>query len=496
MAAPREDVSAALASSYPPLARYCPILDMVSPQQAVFLLFDGREAFYGGAVGGGKSAALLMAALQYADVPGYHALILRRTFAQLAKGDALIPMSHEWLAPTDARWNEQKRTWTFPSGATVEFGHVENESDRYDYQGAAFQTICFDELTQFSEEVYDYIGFSRARRRRKMQEVGVPIRVRSTGNPGGVGHGWVRKRFIDKRKRGVLFVPAKVADNPGLDALSYTQSLQHLPEALRLQLLDGRWDVFEAMAFPLFDPALHVVDAFPLAQFPSRVEGMDYGLNAPTAWFLAATDYDRNIVFCDSYYAPGLPSETAAVILAKRTADWGHGHICWADPTIQHRTGGWSRRGVPATVATEFLEAGVPLAFGNNDPRGGYSRLSELIKPDPKRRFPDWHPRRGEYGSPRLFIVGPRCPELVEQLQAAPLQPIDKRDGGEMISPEWEGRYGHATAAARYLVMGRPRASDEPEEPEPDDWQYWRRKRQQERLDRIEARERADLIDV
>jgi Terminase large subunit, T4likevirus-type, N-terminal len=461
----------------------------------VFLLFDGREAFYGGAAGGGKSAALLMAALQYVDVPGYHALILRRTFAQLSKGEALIPLSQEWLAGTDAVWNEQRKAWRFPSGATVEFGHVENEADRFDFQGAAFQLIAFDELTQFSEEVYDFIAFSRARRRRKMVDEGVPIRVRSTANPGGVGHAWVRKRFIDRRKRGVLFVPAKVADNPGLDVPSYVQSLSHLPEALRQQLLEGRWDVFEAMAFPLFDPALHVVSGFPLEQFAQRTEGMDYGLNAPTAWYLAATDYDGNVIIGDSYYQPGLPSETAAAILAKRSADWGDGNLCFADPTIQHRTGGWTRRGVPATVALEFSEAGVNLVFGNNDPRAGYARLSELIKPDQGHRFPDWHPRRGEHGSPRLFIVGPRCSELVEQLQAAPLQPLDKRDGGEMISPEWEGRYGHATAAARYLVMGRPRPSEEPPEPEPTDpakFRTYRLKelmlRQEEELDdRVES---------
>lgn len=108
-------LSQLLGERFPPLVTYCPILPSVSAQQALFLLDDSRESLYGGAVGGGKSAALLMGALQFVDVRGYRALLLRRTYAELAKGDALIPLAHEWLGPTDARWNESRRTWTFPS---------------------------------------------------------------------------------------------------------------------------------------------------------------------------------------------------------------------------------------------------------------------------------------------------------------------------------------------------------------------------------------------
>src|SRR6266508_6612551 len=111
-----------LAEQFPPLARYCPNLATISEKQALFLLLDCREAFYGGAAGGGKSDALLMAALQYVDVPGYSALLLRRTYAELEKSDGLIPRADAWLSNTDARRHDGGKLWTFPSGARLEFG--------------------------------------------------------------------------------------------------------------------------------------------------------------------------------------------------------------------------------------------------------------------------------------------------------------------------------------------------------------------------------------
>src|SRR6266487_4526436 len=111
-----------LARLYPALQTYCPIVHDLSPQQALFLLLDCREAFYGGAAGGGKTWALLAAALQYVDVPGYAALLLRRTFPQLSQPGQLIATSKEWLGPTDAVWNEQQKEWRFPSGAVLKVG--------------------------------------------------------------------------------------------------------------------------------------------------------------------------------------------------------------------------------------------------------------------------------------------------------------------------------------------------------------------------------------
>jgi hypothetical protein len=122
----------------------------------------------------------------------------------------------------------------------------------------------------------------------------------------------------------------------------------------------------------------------------------------------------------------------------------------------------------PFTIRDEFAELGVHIEPANNEPRRGYTRLRELVKLDETRRFPSWHPLAGEMGAPRLFIVESECPELVEQFEQAPVQPADKRWGGEMIEPKWESTKGHAIAACRYGAMTRPSASPVPGPPEPE----------------------------
>lgn len=225
----------------PRLTKYIP--HVPTPRQTAFLLLDNvLEAFYGGAVGGGKSDALLMAALQYVDVPDYSALILRRTYGELAMPGAIMDRSHQWLGNTDARWRANEKTWEFPSGARLVFGYLELEKDRYRYDGAEFQFIGIDELTQFLESQYTYM-FTRARRRKGLD---VPLRIRSASNPGGVGHDWVKHRFIDPQERartGRVFIPAKIADNPHISGDEYIRSLEmSLDTHTKAQKLDGNWD--------------------------------------------------------------------------------------------------------------------------------------------------------------------------------------------------------------------------------------------------------------
>ncbi len=211
-------------------------------QHAALLLSEKREVFYGGAAGGGKSDYLLMAALQYADVPGYAALILRRTFAQLSKADGLLSRAQEWLtgkAQGVETLGGTPTRWIFPSGARLEFGHCQREKDRFDYQSAAYQFIGFDELTQFSERIYLYL-MSRLRR---PEGSPIPLRVRSASNPGNEGHDWVKARFIAGHHPDRIFVRAKLSDNPHLDREEYEKTLSELHPYDRAQLLDGNWDV-------------------------------------------------------------------------------------------------------------------------------------------------------------------------------------------------------------------------------------------------------------
>lgn len=464
-----DQIAGFLAEKFPPLARYWPNLQSVSAPQAAFLLLDDFEAFYGGAAGGGKSDALLAAALQYVDVPGYAALILRKSFRQLDLPDSIMARSKEWLMPHRANgvhWNDDAKRWTFPSGSTLTFGYLDQANDVYNYQGPAFQFVGWDELTQFEEGPYTYL-FSRTRRRKDMQDLGIPIRHRSASNPGGIGHKWVHDRFITKDSLGEnevrpVFIPAKVDDNPGLDVAEYKLSLGYLPETLQQQLLDGDWGVFEGAAFIVTD--LHLVTDFPLDDSHERFEALDYGLNG-APWALWATDYEGNIVAVDmGYWRDSLPSDICPDIIEFRKRDWEpekSSNTCYADPTLWKRTYGKNKWGAPAMLTDEFTDNGIVLSKANNDPRAGLARLRELLKLDPTHPFPSWHPLAGELGAPRIFFTR-ACSELVDELRAAPLQPSDLRDGGEIVDPKWEGKHGHAVAMARYAVMSKPDASDEP----------------------------------
>jgi predicted phage terminase large subunit-like protein len=258
-------------------------------KQQEFLALKCREALFGGAAGGGKSEAILMAALQYVHVPGYAAIILRKDTQRLQLAGGLVPRSHEWLADSPAKWNRSKLQWRFPTGgapATLSFGYLQTAADKYRYGSSEYQYIAFDELTELAEEDYLFL-FSRLR---STKNIGVPLRMRAASNPGGPGHAWVKERFIDRsgsretsglhcedsdaclRDRdcskdartltssatgkartltssattGRVFLPATIADNPHLNADDYRQSLAHLPSVLRERLERGDWSIHEA----------------------------------------------------------------------------------------------------------------------------------------------------------------------------------------------------------------------------------------------------------
>ena len=264
----------------PKLTKYIPHIP--TAKQSAFLLLNNREAFYGGAAGGGKSDALLMAALQYVDVPGYSALLFRRTYADLTLPGALMDRAATWLSPFvnngEVRWIDKEKTYVFqcPGGgtSTLTFGYLENEKDKYRYQGAELQFIGFDELTQINRRAYTYM-FSRLRR---LKGVRIPLRVRSASNPGGEGHDWVKLRFlIEGLSKGRLFIPATMYDNPFLDIEEYAESLQELDPITRAQLQEGDWNVKHGGS--LFDRTwFTIVDRAPV------------GTRKVRYWDLAATE--------------------------------------------------------------------------------------------------------------------------------------------------------------------------------------------------------------
>ena len=222
-----------------------------------------REVLYGGAAGGGKSFGVLMAAAQYVDLPNYKALILRRNYKQLAMPDGLMDISFKWWRGTDARWDAQNYTWHFPGGGTITFGYLEHDRDEERYQGPSFHFVAFDELTQFPKEAqYTYL-YSRQRR---IEGSDIPIRMRATANPGGIGHTWVKNRFSlpggDAQNQNRMFVASRLEDNPHLDKEESEAALLELSPLTYRQLRGGDWS---AGAFGgKFDPAwFQVVDRAP-----------------------------------------------------------------------------------------------------------------------------------------------------------------------------------------------------------------------------------------
>jgi predicted phage terminase large subunit-like protein len=237
-----ESVSAIL--TLPP-RRYC--IHLPTPKQLAFLMCPRAEVLFGGAAGGGKTDALLMAALQFVEWSNYSALLVRRTFRQLNQANSIMNRARAWLAHSDAVWNEADKRFTFPSGATITFGNLDREEDVYQYDSSEFSYIGFDEATSFSEAQYTYL-FSRLRTTRDNP---VPLRMRSASNPGNRGHDWVKQRFMIGQPLERLqndfptrfFLPARISDNPHLRSDDYLASLANLDPVRRRQLLDGDWEV-------------------------------------------------------------------------------------------------------------------------------------------------------------------------------------------------------------------------------------------------------------
>ena len=214
--------------------------------QSEFLTCLELEAMYGGAGGGGKTVAMLSAALQFVNYPGYSALLLRRTFPDLNLPKALMDLAHKWLDGTAARWDQVNHTWTFPSGAKLVFGYCENAGDEQRYRSAEFQFIGVDEVTEWEESQYLFL-FSRLR---KPKDLPVPLRMRCATNPGGRGHKWVKQRFIVEGKTaGRVFIPARLEDNPELDQEGYRKSLSQMDVVRRAQILEGNWEVAQSFLF-------------------------------------------------------------------------------------------------------------------------------------------------------------------------------------------------------------------------------------------------------
>lgn len=236
----------------PRLTKYIPLtLDPpLSLPQRAFLLLSQLEAMYGGAARGGKSWALLAAALQYVDVPGYSALILRRTFPELALPGGLMDMAYKWLTGTNAKWHDETKTWEFPTGqagnpATVTFGFLETARDKYRYQGPSFWAILIDEITHHPYDTFEYM-MSRIT---VPEGCLVPPRMRVAGNPPDEDdeakqYDWPYDYFVVRGPlEGRPFIPATLDDNKAVNQQAYEATLRRLGPIRYAQLRYGDWHV-------------------------------------------------------------------------------------------------------------------------------------------------------------------------------------------------------------------------------------------------------------
>ena len=270
------------------------------PKQREFFDWDGYEALYGGAAGGGKSVAMLACALKYAHLPGYSALIVRRNFGDLFAPRAIGDIAKDWLRG-HATFNVQEKTFRFPWGATIQFAYLDKERALDGYQGAAYHFVGFDELTQHLEEHFRYLH-SRCRRAVTGSQASIPLRVRATANPGGRGHEWVRTRYLDAPEDRRFF-PASLRDNPSIDFDEYVRSLSNLHPLEQARLLDGDWDAQPSGGF--FDRAWFDGKLVDWDDVPERMTWVRY-------WDMAATEA-----------APGKdPDWTAGALVGQHQGVW------------------------------------------------------------------------------------------------------------------------------------------------------------------------------
>lgn len=416
---------------------------------------------FGGSAGPGKTSCLIALATQYVDVPTYRGIIFRRTFPQLSE---IIDRTRQLypVAYPGAEWREQKKTWFFPSGAQVRLGHIQHEGDKYDYQGHEYQFIAFDELTQFTETQYTYL-FSRCRR--TLDFPYDPI-VRSTTNPGGIGHAWVKRRFrignvdpgttiwdefIDGegqvRETSRVFISAHLEDNPSLNRAEYERTLQHLPEIERKRLLLGLWDAFEGQAFRELNYDLHSFE-FDVPPDWQVFGSFDWGSAKPWSYGLWAVDYDGRLYrFAEAFGGKKVDDEwvdeglrQTETQIAREILDLEEKHGVTpkyrvADPAI------WSRRprkeGPPGpSVEENMRQENIWFIRGDNDRISGRRQLHHRLALQ-------------EDEKPSVFIHR-RC---TAWWQFVPLLVEDPKNPEDILEKD---QPDHPYDETRYALMSRP----------------------------------------
>lgn len=278
-------------------------------KEAIKTLKEHQVVFFGGAKGGGKSyLARAWNVLRRIKYPRTHGVIIRRTYPELY-ANHIKKFFTEYPELMNKYYNATHKTIEFPNGSTLKFDYLHRPDDVYRYQGVEYDDITIDEITQHDEEVFKIIRTSLRTTSHLIQP-----RMLLTGNPGGKGHGWVKRIFVDKDfKKGEKpadfgFVQAFVHDNSALLMAmpEYLQILEDLPPAKRMAYLEGRWDVFEGQFFEMWNPLVHVTNEVNLKTAKAIYICGDYGYRAPSAVLWVMEDYDGNLIAYKELYGTGM----------------------------------------------------------------------------------------------------------------------------------------------------------------------------------------------
>jgi hypothetical protein len=350
------------------------------------------EALYGGAAGGGKSELLLMLPIVrgFYKEARFKGIIFRRTFPELES--EIIVRSRDWYSLAGGKYNEEKKRWQFPSGALMQFGHVEYESDVRKYDTAEYNYMAFDELTSFTQGQYIYLSRTRCR----SSSSKLPAIVRSATNPGNIGHAWVRELFISPapkstiivdRKTGLkrIFIQSFAEDNPYLmqNDPKYVSRLESLPEAERAAKRYGSWDSFEGQVFSDYrelpgdgepENANHICRPFQIPDWWLKFIAVDWGYAAMTVALWGALSPDDRLYIYREYAQREAKTSTWATEI-------GNLSIGEKFTDVILCRSAWQQRGEEVTQQEQFTKySGLIARQSDSDRIAGKLLLQEYLR--------------------------------------------------------------------------------------------------------------------
>jgi phage terminase large subunit len=426
--------------------------EVPNPRQIEFFNSSARHTGYGGARGGGKSWAMRRKfCLLAVNYTGLKLLLMRRTLPELRENHT-IQLKMELTG--FAKYNADENAFTFPNGSRLKLGYCDLEDDVYQYQGQEYDVIGLEEATRFTDSQRQFITTCNRSTRADFKP-----RMYYTANPGGVGHAWFKRLFIDKqyqndeRAEDYAFIPAKVYDNKVLMETNpeYISHLRNLPEDMRRAHLDGDWDVFAGQYFPEFRREIHIIKPFKIPTGWNRYLAIDYGLDMLAGYAIATDERGRAYVYRETY-EPNLRISAAAAKLKEDSEnDSLNGseefYTMLAPPDLFNR-----RQETGRSAAEIFADNGIELTRSLNDRVQGWYDLKEWLAPFEDETFVTEANPKGRTANLLIFDT---CANLIRCL---PQLQHDDRDPNDVSATPHE--ISHGPDALRYFITGRPVASE------------------------------------